>query len=101
MSLEEPRYKAELRARWKNIRAKKEQCHPLATICFGNCYWDSFAECLAIEEDQLEGELPFRIYKKSKVIMTPFFRPGRPDILMADRTILALVEILKSAPFLI
>lgn len=59
--------------RFPKLRAFWEESRPFSTICFGVAGWVDFGRLFELGAEEFEEEDLVRIYKKRKIIFTPFF----------------------------
>lgn len=77
--------------RFPRLRVFWNQSRPLSTICFGVAGWDDFVQLFELDKEGFGEEDSIRVYKKQRIILTPFFDYRH----MSHRRIARVINILK------
>ena len=59
--------------RFPKLRVFWKESRPLSTICFGKAGWDDFLRLFELDKEEFREEDSIRVYKKQRIIFTPFF----------------------------
>lgn len=59
--------------RFPKLRAFWKESRPLSTICFGVAGWGDFVRLFELDKEEFKEEGWIRVYKRQKIIFTPFF----------------------------
>jgi len=77
--------------RFAFLRSKRAYYGNPLTICFGKGNWKQFARCFTDVDEEFSDEGAFRCYRRSRIIMTEFFRHTR----MPDRSVRELILLIS------